>query len=99
MGLECCHDPSTARRKRRDAPVGMTILKTGASRPTLGPFEAQGKRDDSLDAGIGYARWIRNSEELVMASFLMGWMGDVLLVLPEVDDESGDGGEEQSNCY
>jgi hypothetical protein len=29
----------------------------------------------------------------------MGWMGDVLLVLPEADDESGDGGEEQSNCY
>jgi len=29
----------------------------------------------------------------------MGWLGDVLLVLPEEDDESGDGGEEQSNCY
>lgn len=29
----------------------------------------------------------------------MGWLGDVLLVLPEVDDESGEDGEEQNNCY
>jgi len=28
----------------------------------------------------------------------MGWLGDVLLVLREVDDESGDGSEEQNNC-
>ena len=25
----------------------------------------------------------------------MGWLGNVLLVLPEVNDESGDDGEEQ----